>query len=207
MVSCSDYLDINTDPNQPEAPGDLDLLLADVTATTSYNLVGGGNWTRFAAQWIQHIANNADAPTVATYRFNTSSCNNEWSFSSYAGVLINCKKIIELGEVDSQLHHMGVAQILMAHNYALLTDWWGDIPFSEALLREENSKPIFDDQESVYMAIQNLLDDGIANLQKESPVAPGGGDFLLWRQCRCLDTSSLCIKSALLYAPDQRTRL
>ena len=33
LVTCNDYLDINTNPNQPEKPGDLDLLLADMTAT------------------------------------------------------------------------------------------------------------------------------------------------------------------------------
>lgn len=177
VSSCNDYLDINTDPNQPEHPGDLDLLLADITSTTSYNLVGGGNWTRYGAQWIQHIANNANAPTVATYRFNTSSCNNEWAFYSYAGVLINCKKTIEFAEEDEQWHHAGIAQVLMAHNYALLADWWGDIPFSEALGRENNITPVFDDQQAVYAGIQDLLDEAIVNLLKTPDVGVGAGDF------------------------------
>ncbi|MEL6658782.1 MAG: SusD/RagB family nutrient-binding outer membrane lipoprotein [Bacteroidota bacterium] len=179
LVACDDYLDINTNPNQPESPGDLDLLLADMTATTAYNLVGGGNWSRYGAQWMQNIANNAAPPNNDTYRINTSDCNNEWAFYSYAGVLINAKKMIEIGEEAGQEHHVGVAKILMAHNYALLADWWGDIPFSDALLRENNGRPLFDQQELVYTGIQDMLDEGIAALGKESPISLGGGDLLL----------------------------
>jgi hypothetical protein len=179
LIACDDYLDINTDPNQPESPGDLDLLLADMTATTAYNLVGGGNWSRYGAQWMQQIADNSTPPNIDTYRINTSDCNNEWAFSSYAGVLINAKKTIELGEAAGQEHHVGVAKILMAHNYALLTDWWGEIPFTEALQRENNGKPVYDDQSTVYDGIQQMLDEGITSLGKDSPISIGGGDLLL----------------------------
>ena len=128
---------------------------------------------------MQHIANNAEPPSNDTYRVNTSDCNNEWAFSSYAGVLINARKLIDLGEEAGQLHHAGVAKILMAHNYALLTDWWGDIPFSQALQRESNGKPTYDTQEAVFQGIQQLLDEGIADLGKDSPISLGGGDLLL----------------------------
>lgn len=177
LGACSDYLDINIDPNAPENPGDLDLLLADVTATTSYNLVGGGNWTRFGAQWIKHVADNSTPPNDDTYRINTSDCNNEWAFYSYAGVLINCRQLIEFGEELGQSHHVGVAKVMMAHNFALLTDFWGEIPFTEALQRADNIKPAYDDQETVYMGIQQMLDEGIANLEKDSPITIAGGDL------------------------------
>ncbi len=177
LGACSDYLDINTSPNSPEAPGDLDLLIADMTSTTSYNLVGGGNWSRLGAQWIQHIANNATAPSNDTYRINTSDMNNEWAFYSYAGVLINGKKTIEFATETEQWHHIGIAKLLMAHNYALLTDMWGDIPFTEALGRENNIKPSYDDQATVYNGIQTLLDEAIAELGKNPIITVGGGDF------------------------------
>ena len=179
LTACDDYLDINVDPNQPETPGDLDLLLADMTATTAYNLVGGGNWTRYGAQWMQNIANNVAPPSNDTYRINTSDCNNEWALYSYAGVLINGKKMVKLGEELGQDHHVGVAKILMAHNYALLTDWWGEIPFSQALGREANGKPAYDEQPQVYDGIQRLLDEGIAALSESPAISLGGGDLLL----------------------------
>ena len=175
--ACNEFLDINTSPNAPENPGDLDLLMADMTATTSYNLVGGGNWTRLGAQWIQHIANNATPPSNDTYRINTSTANNEWAFFSYAGVLINAKRMIEFGEELEQWHHAGIAKILMAHNYALLSDFWGDIPYTQALGREDNIKPTFDTQETVYEGIQSLLDEGIDYLSRNADITVGSGDF------------------------------
>ena len=175
--ACNEFLDINTSPNAPENPGDLDLLMADMTATTSYNLVGGGNWTRLGAQWIQHIANNATPPSNDTYRINTSTANNEWAFYSYAGVLINAKRTIEFGEELEQWHHAGIAKILMAHNYALLSDFWSDIPYTQALQREENIKPTFDTQETVYAGVQQLLDDGIDYMSRNADITVGGGDF------------------------------
>lgn len=179
LTACDDYLDINVDPNQPDKPGDFDLLLADMTATTAYNLVGGGNWSRYGAQWMQHIANNAEPPTNDTYRVNTSDCNNEWAFSSYAGVLINAQKTIDQAAAEERFHHIGVAKVLMAHNYALLSDWWGDIPFSAALGRENGLNPTYDSQQQVFSGIQDMLDDGIAELSKDSPQSLGGGDLLL----------------------------
>ena len=179
LSGCSGFLDINTDPNSPENPGDLDLLLADMTATTSYNLVGGGNFTRYAARWIQHVADNSTPPSEDTYRVNTSSANNEWQYVSYASILINGKKLVELAEAKEQWHHAGIAKILMAHNFAMLTDFWGDIPFSQALLREQNSKPSYDDQESVYEGIQRLLDEGIEALERPVGIGAGNGDLYL----------------------------
>ena len=175
--ACEDYLDINESPNSPGSIDDQDLLLADITSTTAYNLVGGGNFTRYSAQWMQQIANNAAPPSNDTYRFNTSSFNNEWAFYSYAGVLINSKIVIDEGVELGNWNHVAIAQIMTAHNYAILTDFFGEIPFTQALQRSENLKPIFDSQETVYNGIHQLLDDAIANIDKASPIAVGGGDF------------------------------
>ena len=177
FAACEDYLDINESPNAPTSIEDQDLLLADITATTAYNLVGGGNITRFSAQWMQHIANNAAPPTNDTYQFNTSDFNNVWAFYSYAGVLINSKLVIDAGTEMGNWNHVAIAQIMMAHNYAMLTDFFSEIPYTEALQRSENLKPSYDDQETVYNGVHQLLDDAIANIDKASPIAVGGGDF------------------------------
>ena len=188
ITSCEDYLDINTSPNSPSSIGDKDLILADMTSTTSYNLVGGGNFTRMTSQWMQHTANNAAPPSNDTYRFNTSSFNNEWAFTSYAGILINGQIVIDEGSVEEQWNHVAIAKILMAHNYALLSDFFSEIPLTEALLRTGNLNPKFDNQESVFQDVQRLLDEGIAHIDQASPITVGGGDFLLggdmtkWRQ-------------------------
>jgi hypothetical protein len=57
---------------------------------------------------------------------------------------------------------------LTAYNYSIATDLWGEVPFSEALQGRENRTPVFDDQQSIYEGLQDILDEAIADLQKES---------------------------------------
>ncbi len=175
--SCDDYLDINESPNAPTSINDLDLILADITSTTAYNLVGGGNFTRMTAQWMQHIANNAAPPSNDTYRFNTASFNNEWAFYSYAGILINSKIVIEQGTAAESWNHVAIAKIMTAHNYALLTDFFGEIPFTDAIKRTEVLTPTYDSQEQVYTGVQAMLDDAIVDIDKGAVLQVGGGDF------------------------------
>ncbi len=177
VFSCDDYLDINQSPNSPGEVSNLDLILADMTSTTSYNLVGGGNFTRWGARWIQHITNNAAPPSVDTYRITTAGMNNEWAFTSYAGILINASIVIETGSASESWNHVAIAKILMAHNYALLTDYFGEIPFSDALKRTASLKPAYDSQEAVYTGIQAMLDDAITDINKNAPIQVGGGDI------------------------------
>lgn len=180
LPSCNDYLDINADPNNPtDINGDYDLALGDITLTTSYNLVGGGNFTRYSALWIKHIAFASEPPSEDTYRVNTSDFNNIWAFDSYAGVLINCKFVIDNGTADEAWNHVAIAKILMAHDYALLSDYFGDIPRSEALQRTANLQPKYDTQEDVYEYVQSLLDEAIVDIDKNSPIAVGDGDHFL----------------------------
>jgi hypothetical protein len=177
LISCKEFLDINKDPNSPTDINNLDLLLTDMTSTTAYNLVGGGNFNRIGSQWVQHIADNSEPPNDDSYRIFTADFNNEWQYISYAGVLINAKYVIDKGTELERWNHVAVAKILMAHNYAILTDWWGDIPFSEALKRTEVPQPKYDTQEQVYVGIQALLDEAIVDIDKNSATKVGTGDF------------------------------
>ncbi len=51
----------------------------------------------------------------------------------------------------------------MAYNYLVLTDSYGDIPFSESFDIDNNPNPIFEDSKTVvYPGIINMLDEAIA---------------------------------------------
>jgi hypothetical protein len=179
LSSCDKYFDINNSPNAAADVPNLGLVLADIVGTTSFNLVGGGNFSRYTAQWMQHVASNATPPSNDTYRFTTADFNNEWAFASYTSVLLNSKYVIEKGTAIQAWNHVAVAKILTAHNYAMLTDFFGDIPFSEALQKTGNLKPKYDTQAQVYTAIQALLDEAIADIDKASPLAVGTADHFL----------------------------
>ena len=74
---------------------------------------------------------------------------------------------------------------MKAYAYSLMVDIWADVPFSEAH-KADILLPVYDQGENVYPQLFALLDEGIANLQKESVFEVGnddvfyGGDTELW---------------------------
>ena len=71
----------------------------------------------------------------------------------------------------------GIAKILSAFCLGIATDYWGDIPYSDALQGSSKFQPAYDKQEDIYKTIQQLLDDGIVDINKNTGVKPGGDDY------------------------------
>ena len=72
----------------------------------------------------------------------------------------------DVAGAGSQVDILGMAQVLKAMNYGILTDMFGDIPCSEALKGAEILQPKLDAQKDVYAMVLSTLDAAIANLQK-----------------------------------------
>ena len=113
----------------------------------------------------------------------SSTFNNSWN-STYS-TLNNLKQIIdkvtnENGSDFGQYDLLGMAQILTALNYGVLTDMHGDIPCSEALQGLNNLQPKLDKQEDVYNYIFNMLDEGIANLTNGKSLSSAGSQDILY---------------------------
>lgn len=83
---------------------------------------------------------------------------------AYAGHLSDIKTIKSIASENELYHHIGVAQIIESYTLTVLVDYFGDVPYSEALLGAENFNPKLDDSESVYAEALSLLNEAIANL-------------------------------------------
>ena len=93
------------------------------------------------------------------------------------------------GSEEGNYHTLGIAQILSAYNLAILTDMFGDVPWSEALQPGVIFTPKLDRQQDIYTQIFKFLDDGISNLNMESAFPSlgsqdliYGGDVTLWKK-------------------------
>ncbi|WP_185152742.1 SusD/RagB family nutrient-binding outer membrane lipoprotein [Fulvivirga aurantia] len=102
---------------------------------------------------------NAFAPT----RFD-----EEWE-DSYQKILKDIREMTILAEEAGQLHHIGMAQVIEAYIIVTLVDFFGDIPYEEALQGGANLNPgvAGDGGESVYAAAVTLLDNAITNFNTE----------------------------------------
>jgi hypothetical protein len=184
VFSCSeDKMDeIDTNPNRPvDVP--INLLIPNVTAAVPYN-VTGTDLAWYSSLFIEHTAGVHGQARDADRRaiLNSQLGENAWAYYLYPDILMDLKMIIEKGSPggseEGNWHNLAVAQVLMAYSMFVVTDTWGRVPYSEAFMGSENRYPSYDTQESIYQEMFSLLDDAIANFQKESTATPGGEDFI-----------------------------
>ena len=103
--------------------------------------------------------------------------NTPWN-NSYAGGLYDLKLIEEKAEAAGASAYVGVAKIMTAMYLGVLTDHFGDIPYTDALQGADNLKATFDSQADIYTAIFTLLSEGKDALAQPSSVTPGGDDLI-----------------------------
>jgi len=169
VTACSeDVMDnINKDVNdaltmssQSELP---DVILKSAFETTGTEIA----W--YATVYIEHSAGTWAQSSDADKRVGQQDAalfNNNWN--SLYDVMSILKDILTKTDPSTgsevNPYARGIAQILTAYNLAVTTDMWGKIPWTEALKGSENLRPVYDNQSTIYPAVIQLLDDGIATL-------------------------------------------
>lgn len=175
------FLDVNTIPNNPTVVT-MPVLLSGVSVTTGFMATNDlGRATSLLTQQYAGIANQPAAYDVYILR---GSFDNQWNGELYGGTLINSQKLIDLAATKASPAYGGIAKLLKAYNFAVTTDLYGDIPYSQALKGSDNLRPRYDTQEDIYkgnaaLGIQGLIalvQDGLADLEKPSAAKPGVAD-------------------------------
>ena len=155
--SCESFLadDINLDPNKP-----LSVPVNGILPNIQIRIVDvyGGDTSRFNSMISQHVEGVARQWTsfnnysgLTPNRFNTA-----WQ-NYYEKILIEVNIMIAQAEEDGFNHYAGVGKVLKAFSLMVMTDMWGDIPYTEAALGRDQFNPAFDTQASIYSEIFNLL--------------------------------------------------
>ena len=195
MAGCSqDALeDINENKNNPlDVPAKL--LLTDAITKSAFSITGS-DLAFYASVYVEHNVGIYNQMYNAEIRSGEPSMattyNNNWGtiYETLYNLKIIINKTSEGGVEENNFHTLGIAQLLTAYNMAILTDLFGDVPYSEALQPGVIFQPKLDKQEDLYKEIFSLLDAGIANLAKVTTFAPlGKQDFIykgnvgLWTQ-------------------------
>ena len=163
-------------------------IMTDVITSTAFSNVGGDFNTYFSS-YIEYEVGIDNQLYNAETRLNepsaASTFNNIWSgtYTSLKNARIIINQCNEGGRDEGNYITKGAAEVMAAYNSALLTDMFGDTPYSEAAVVDENGSPMYmtpkiDKQEEIYATIMTLLDDAIVNLQKEDLSPLGNYDLL-----------------------------
>jgi hypothetical protein len=99
----------------------------------------------------------------------------------YAGPLQDLQVIIEKNESNNMSQ---VAKILQQYIFWTITDRWGDVPYSEALLGVKNANPKYDRQEDIYKGMIAALTKAATSF--DASAIKGdliyGGDAASWKR-------------------------
>lgn len=116
---------------------------------------------RMSGGMVQYFKDGGSSLLINEYLMGSSTFENMWSSGYYGGSLVNLSEMKDLAQKESNVNVEAIANILLAHEFGALTNMFGDIPMSEALLKDKNLTPSYDSQEEVYIRIISFLDDAI----------------------------------------------
>lgn len=170
FTSCENYLDVNTDPNNPTTVP-VKGLMSVVSVRTASNTASMGYHTSY---FVQYLAGpNAGGNTDTHQEINA---NGTWV--AIYNVMSNLSDLELMAEEQEAPNYVGAAKILKAINLALLVDAWNSVPYSDAFF-VQTIKPTYDDGQQLYTEIFTLLTEGISQLQQSNTtLIMGSDDFM-----------------------------
>ncbi len=191
LGACKKGFDINDNPNSSTDayPG---LVLTNALNTTASSTTGSYEFYRFASPWIGYWNfSGAISGFLEERSYNITP--------SYAGAtdtwanLYNNLEDYEYLETQSKVlgkpYFEAIAKTMKAFDYQYLVDFYGDIPYTQALQSTKFIRPKYDKAQAIYEDLANKLDTA-ANLFKANigKVASTdlpydimyGGDMTLW---------------------------
>ena len=162
-TACSDFLDINKNPNYPSEVTYTVLLPSGIAATAG---VLGSSYELYGGMWAQHYTQGQTSNqynTIVNYSISNDAENRMWN-TPYSIALPDLDLVVKQAGEAQAWNYWAIAKVMMAFNFHVLVDTYGSIPFTEALKAGEGVyNPVFDDSKTVvYPGILAMLDEVIA---------------------------------------------
>ncbi|MCF6333016.1 MAG: SusD/RagB family nutrient-binding outer membrane lipoprotein [Draconibacterium sp.] len=152
FASCKDLTEMNVNPNgvDPSTVNPNLLVPTVIVATAQPYLSNGYNGN--VAGVMQYVQKSGWSSGL-----NNFDWVNEVSWSGYYGNLRNIKQLYDRSMDEGMEFQQGLALVLRAFNFGIITDSWGDAPYTAALNApigaQEDLFPVFDSQETIYKGI------------------------------------------------------
>ena len=188
--SCTkDFEKMNIDPNNPSsqlaAPEMLLTNIIESTTNRTYNIFLGHE---MGNAWVQHMA-KVQYTDEDRYKYRPDVINASWNSFYFASGM----DIVTLHKVASaRLHnnYKGIALTMLAYNTSMLTDMFGDIPYTDAWRAGVDDggilSPKYDTQESIYRDIVKKLDTANTLISIDGKQIAGDimfeNDLLKWKK-------------------------
>jgi hypothetical protein len=172
VFGCSDFGDVDVNPNASENAKTGALL---TNAQTALGGAGAGGGSFLAGLYTQYFSQTqyTDNSLYAIQDLN-------WA-GEMAGSLMDLQTIIDLNSNEKTAataaldgangSQIAIARILKAYRFSILTDRYGDMPYSDAL--KGNTQPKFDSQEDIYTDLFKELDEAVSQFDAAGGTVKG----------------------------------
>lgn len=134
--------------------------------------------------------------TESRYNFSDRQIPDAYFEDLYQEVLMNMKiayNSIESAPVAAEAdikvrdNKLAIIEVCNVYAYQILVDAFGDIPYTEALMGAENSRPVYDDALTIYQDLIVRLNGAIAGMDADYDSFGDadviyGGDVALWKK-------------------------
>jgi hypothetical protein len=174
LAGCSDDLEeVNQNPNEAIV-AQPDYLLANAIKSNADIILGADASMETTTLYVQHWA-KIQYTDPDKYTASLTNIQNVWT-NFYSQGLTDFTTIIQLGEQAGNPNYQAVGLILKSWTFQLLTDLYGDIPYSQAAKIDQFLTPKYDAQKDVYTGL--LADLKKASEQIDVSANPIAGDLV-----------------------------
>ncbi|MFC6996985.1 SusD/RagB family nutrient-binding outer membrane lipoprotein [Rufibacter roseus] len=179
LQGCDDYFNLSENPNQVTDPA-LSALLATATQKAGASTYNVSNITSY---FVQYLASPSPSATTDTY----DVANYSGTWNSLYLAMADIYDMRQKAMAQNSSEYLGVANVLLSYHLTMVTDLFGDAPYSQAF-NLSTLTPKYDSQQDLYAESLSLLNEAITELSKtDAPVklAPAsdliyGGDRTKW---------------------------
>lgn len=185
-----DYLDVNTDPNNPPAEvGTPELIFPSAVASTAVRV--GGEYAVLGGMWSQHYTqSNAANQYKSVDQYNITSSSYNGSFSEmFSGALNDYTFVINKSEEDENWIFYLMGTVMKAYNYQVMVDLYDQLPYDEAFQGDANLTPAYEGGQAIYAKLIASIDNALTkDFSAGTNTVPGKKDFLFegdvtkWKQ-------------------------
>ncbi|HVY75972.1 MAG TPA: SusD/RagB family nutrient-binding outer membrane lipoprotein [Puia sp.] len=176
-ASCKKWLDVNTDPDNPNNSS---VLIQNRLPWIEhfYQYTSGVSNFRTACQAGVYYSNNATANALTTTwiaQTGNTTPYQQWFVTTAS----NLNDLYNSAQAKGAYHYMAAADVFHAMGFMLMLDIYGEMPYTQALTA--NPSPAFDDGKTIYNGCMAKLDEAISLFSKTQDAgAPSLATGDLW---------------------------
>lgn len=179
MSSCNEYLDVNTDMDNPTSTSaTVNTRLPWIQNYFAYAWGTAGMRSCTAAGLLTQTSTTSGNGLIAAWNPTQGICTTVYQ-NWYIGAGVNIDPMIEKAKENGAYSYMGAGYCIKAMGFMMMLDLHGELPLTEAYTGKYN--PTYDDGKTMYYACMDYLDKAIESFSKtQETTAPSFAEGDLW---------------------------